>query len=303
MLARWPHPRRGQVPSVAFVPIAEDTGLIGPMTERLLRRACRAAVAWPAGVTLACNISPVQLRDRGLPAIVRAALAESGLQPGRLEIELTESALLDDFGLAREILAELKALGVRLALDDFGTGYSSLRHLQALPIDKIKIDAGFARSLAESRKIVAAVVGLGRGLGLPTVAGGVEDAAAAGLLVAGLGYNVGQGWLFGRAVPEGRPRRSRPAWSTTRRRTRWWRAERRPTRPPLAGASSGRQNPGARRTLPARDLFHVRHRLRGQRLRRRGRARGRDLSHTGIRVARRAAGAEPVPATAGGAAL
>jgi diguanylate cyclase (GGDEF)-like protein len=82
MLARWPHPRRGQVPPVEFVPIAEDTGLIGPMTERLLRRACRAAVAWPAGVTLACNISPVQLRDRGLPAIVRAALAESGLQPG-----------------------------------------------------------------------------------------------------------------------------------------------------------------------------------------------------------------------------
>ena len=205
MLARWPHPRRGQVPPVEFVPIAEDTGLIGPMTERLLRRACRAAVAWPAGVTLACNISPVQLRDRGLPAIVRAALAESGLQPGRLEIELTESALLDDFGLAREILAELKALGVRLALDDFGTGYSSLRHLQALPIDKIKIDAGFVRSMAdsaESRKIVTAVVGLGQSLGLPTVAEGVEDAAAAGLLV-GLGCNVGQGWLFGRAVPEG----------------------------------------------------------------------------------------------------
>jgi predicted signal transduction protein with EAL and GGDEF domain len=205
MLARWPHPRRGQVPPVEFVPIAEDTGLIGPMTERLLRRACRAAVAWPSDVVLACNISPVQLRDRGLPAIVRAALAESGLPPGRLEIELTESALLDDFGLARDILGELKALGVRLALDDFGTGYSSLRHLQALPIDKIKIDAGFVRSMAdsaESRKIVAAVVGLGRSLGLPTVAEGVEDAAAAGLL-AGLGCTVGQGWLFGRAVPEG----------------------------------------------------------------------------------------------------
>jgi diguanylate cyclase (GGDEF)-like protein len=205
MLARWPHPRRGQVPPAEFVPIAEDTGLIGPMTERLLRRACRAATAWPAGVTLACNISPVQLRDRGLPAIVRAALAESGLPPGRLEIELTESALLDDFGLAREILGELKALGVRLSLDDFGTGYSSLRHLQALPIDKIKIDAGFVRSMAESaesRKIVAAVVGLGQSLGLPTVAEGVEDAAAAGLL-AGLGCNVGQGWLFGRAMPEG----------------------------------------------------------------------------------------------------
>ncbi len=204
MLARWPHPRRGQVPPAEFVPIAEDTGLIGPMTERLLRRACRVATAWPAGVTLACNISPVQLRDRGLPGIVRAALAESGLPAGRLEVELTESALLEDFGLAREILGELKALGVRLSLDDFGTGYSSLRHLQALPIDKIKIDAGFVRSMAdsaESRKIVAAVVGLGQSLGLPTVAEGVEDAAAAGLL-AGLGCDVGQGWLFGRPVPE-----------------------------------------------------------------------------------------------------
>ncbi len=177
---------------------------MGPMTERLLRRACRAAAAWPAGVTLACNVSPVQLRDRGLPAIVRVALAESRLPPGRLEIELTESALLEDFGLAREILGELKALGVRLSLDDFGTGYSSLKHLQALPIDKIKIDAGFVRSMAEnaeSRKIVAAVVGLGQSLGLPTVAEGVEDAASACLL-AKLGCTVGQGWLFGRAVPE-----------------------------------------------------------------------------------------------------
>jgi len=205
MLARWPHPRRGQVPPAEFVAIAEDTGLIGAMTERLLRRACRAATAWPEGVTLACNISPVQLRDRGLPGVVRAALAESRLSPGRLEIELTESALLGDFGLAREILGELKALGVGLALDDFGTGYSSLRHVQALPIDKIKIDAGFVRSMAESaedRKIVAAVVGLGHSLGLPIVAEGVEDKAAAHLL-ASLGCTVGQGWLFGRAVPEG----------------------------------------------------------------------------------------------------
>ena len=204
MLARWTHPRRGQVSPADFVPVAEDSGLMKPMTEQLLRRACRAAAAWPAGVTVACNVSPVQLRDRDLPAIVRVALAESRLPPARLEIELTESALLEDFGLAREILGELKALGVRLSLDDFGTGYSSLKHLQALPIDKIKIDAGFVRSMAESaesRKIVAAVVGLGQSLGLPTVAEGVEDAESAGLL-AGLGCDIGQGWLFGRAVPE-----------------------------------------------------------------------------------------------------
>jgi EAL domain-containing protein (putative c-di-GMP-specific phosphodiesterase class I) len=173
------------------------------MTERLLRRACRAAVAWPDHLLLAANVSPVQLRDRGLPAMVGAALAASGLPARRLEIELTESALVEDFDLAREILAALKATGVRLALDDFGTGYSSLRHLQALPLDKLKIDAGFVRAMAgsvESRKIVAAVVGLGHSLGLPTVAEGVEDVATVGILRE-LGCDVGQGWLFGRAVP------------------------------------------------------------------------------------------------------
>ena len=204
MLARWPHPERGMVPPTEFIPVAEDGGLIGALTEKLLRRACRAATAWPEAVSLAVNVSPVQLRDRALPGLVRAALAETGLAARRLEVELTESALVADFDLARDVVAELKSLGVRVALDDFGTGYSSLKHLQALPFDKLKIDAGFVRAMAtdpDSRKIVAAVVGLGHSLGMPTVAEGIEEAGAAGAL-RGLGCDLGQGYLFGRPVAE-----------------------------------------------------------------------------------------------------
>lgn len=200
MLARWPHPTRGMVSPAEFVPVAEDSGLIGPMTDGLLRRACRVATTWPTAISLACNVSPFQLRDRSLPAMVRAALDESGLPPHRLELEITESALVGDLDLARDILGELKALGIRLALDDFGTGYSSLRHLEMLPFDKLKIDAGFVGAMVgnvESRKIVAAVVGLGQSLGLTTVAEGVEEPETAALL-RDLGCDIGQGWLFGR---------------------------------------------------------------------------------------------------------
>ncbi len=204
MLARWPHPTRGMVPPDEFIPIAEDAGLIGPMTERLLRRACRATAGWPSDTFVACNLSPLQLRNRGLPAAVQSILDETGLPPHRLELEITESALVGDIDLARDLLGKLKALGVRLALDDFGTGYSSLRHLQLLPIDKLKIDAGFVRAMGgdtESRKIVAAVIGLSHSLGLLTVAEGVEDAGTEALL-RDLGCDVGQGWLYGRPAPE-----------------------------------------------------------------------------------------------------
>ncbi len=200
MLARWPHPTRGMVPPDAFIPVAEDLGLIGAMTERLLRHACRAAAGWPGHVVLACNVSPIQLRDPTLPQMIRAVLAETGFPAGRLEIEVTESALVGDLDLALALLDQLKALGVRLALDDFGTGYSSLRHLQTLPFDKIKIDRSFVAAMAgdaESRKIVSAVLGLGRSLGLTTVAEGVETQETATLLRE-LGCDIGQGWLFGR---------------------------------------------------------------------------------------------------------
>ncbi len=203
MLARWPHATRGMVSPAEFIPLAEDSGLIGPMTVSLMRQACRAAADWPSHVTLACNLSPMQLRDPGLPATVANVLAETGFPAARFELEVTESALVGDLALARRLLDEIRALGVRLALDDFGTGYSSLRHLQVLPFDKLKIDQSFIGAMAtdkESAKIVSAVVGLGHSLGLSTVAEGVETEEVAGL-VRGLGCDIGQGWLFGRPVP------------------------------------------------------------------------------------------------------
>jgi diguanylate cyclase (GGDEF)-like protein len=204
MLARWSHPERGFVPPADFIPLAEETGLIVRMTEQLLRRACNAAASWPDHLILAVNVSPVQLRDRALPAMVATALAESGLPSRRLEIELTESALVGNFELARELLTELKELGVHLTLDDSGTGHSSLRHLQMLPFDKIKVDASFVRNMhisPESGKIVAAVVALGRSLGLLTVAEGIEDAVIATAL-RDMGCHIGQGWLFGQPLAE-----------------------------------------------------------------------------------------------------
>ena len=203
LLARWQHPTRGLVPPAEFIPVAEQVGLIGPITGQLLHRACSVAASWPDDIFVACNVSPLQLRDQSLPGMVRAALQESGLAPHRLELEITESALVGDLALAREVLNEVRSLGVRLALDDFGTGYSSLHHLKMLPFDKVKIDASFVGAMTrdlDSRKIVSAVVGLGQSLELTTVAEGIEDQETAAMLRE-LGCDVGQGWLFGRPLP------------------------------------------------------------------------------------------------------
>lgn len=203
MLARWPHSTRGMISPGEFIPLAEDSGMVGPMTVSLLRQACHAAASWPGHVMLACNLSPLHLRDANLPATISAVLAETDFPAARLELEVTESALIGDLALARSLLVELKTLGVKLALDDFGTGYSSLRHLQLLPFDKLKIDQSFVGAMAtdtESAKIVSAVVGLGHSLGLSTVAEGVETEEVA-MLLRGLGCDIGQGWLFGRPVP------------------------------------------------------------------------------------------------------
>ena len=202
MLARWPHRTLGDILPTTFIPIAEATGLIGRLTEQLLRRGCQVALTWPDDIFLAANVSPVQLRDRRLPAQIRAVLTETGLPAARLDIELTEGALIDDFALAREILIDLKSTGLKLTLDDFGTGYSSLRHLQDLPLDRIKIDLDFVSSMitnVASRKIVAGVVGLGHSLNLPVVAEGIGDTAAEAELKL-MGCDMGQGWLYGRAM-------------------------------------------------------------------------------------------------------
>ena len=203
VLARWPHAERGWVSPATFIPLAEDLGLVGALTDRLLRQACRDALPWGADLTVAFNVSPLQLRDDTLPPQIRTILAETGFPAQRLEIEVTEGALVQDLDLARSLLEELRDSGVKLALDDFGTGYSSLKHLRCLPFDKLKIDASFVGAMAdnpESGKIVAAVVGLGHSLGLSTVAEGVETPQVADLL-RDLGCDIGQGWLYGRAVP------------------------------------------------------------------------------------------------------
>jgi diguanylate cyclase (GGDEF)-like protein len=201
-LARWTHPELGEVEPERFISIAEDCGLIRELGDQLLRRACRAAAAWPAHVTLAFNISPLQLKDRGLGLRILAILGETGLSPRRLELEITESALVRDLAAAQEVLGALRNAGVRIALDDFGTGYSSLYHLRNFKLDKIKIDRSFIESMGserESAAIVNALVGLGHGLGFTITAEGIEKADQESELLA-KGCEQGQGFLFGKAM-------------------------------------------------------------------------------------------------------
>jgi len=176
-LVRWHHPGRGLVPPAAFIPLAEESGLIIPIGEWILREACREAASWPRPLQIAVNLSPVQFRHGDLPGMVHSILLETGLAGNRLELEITEGVLIGDFSRAVSILRRLKTLGVRISMDDFGTGYSSLSYLQSFPFDKIKIDQAFISSMehnAQSAAIVRAVIGLARGLEVPVVAEGVE---------------------------------------------------------------------------------------------------------------------------------
>lgn len=205
ILARWKHPERGFVLPDTFISQAEEQGWIGDLTRELLRQAFAAATehGLPSTCALAVNLSPLQLRDRTLPNTLQEVAAQTGLSADRVVLEITETALLDDLHEARRIVHDLKAIGCRLALDDFGTGYSGLSHLQALPFDELKVDSRFVISMTtnrESRKIVAAVVGLGQSLGLTTVAEGVETCEQAEMLVR-LDCNLAQGWLYSKAVP------------------------------------------------------------------------------------------------------
>jgi PAS domain S-box-containing protein len=202
-LARWHHPTIGLIPPSDFIAIAERDGWIDELTRQVLLKALTAASAIPDPLTLAVNISPVQLRDRSLPEQIRGIARNAGFPLSRLMIEITESALVDDLDSASAIAAELKAMGCRLALDDFGTGYSSLHHLQSLPFDKLKVDRSFVSTMVEkrdSRKIVAAVVGLGQSLGLTTVAEGIETQEQAEIML-WLGCDLGQGYFYGRPMP------------------------------------------------------------------------------------------------------
>jgi diguanylate cyclase (GGDEF)-like protein/PAS domain S-box-containing protein len=202
-LARWQHPQRGQVPPSTFIPIAEESGLIHPIGEWILREACREAASWPGELSVAINLSAVQFRHGDLAGLVHQILLETGLAPRRLELEITESVLVDDLPRALAILRRLKALGVRIAMDDFGTGYSSLTNLQAFPFDKIKIDRSLICNLERNEQaatIVRAVIALGRGLNLPVVAEGVETKQQLEFL-SGEACSEIQGYLLGRPLP------------------------------------------------------------------------------------------------------
>jgi PAS domain S-box-containing protein len=203
VLARWQHPNLGLILPENFVSLAEEHGLISVLMEQIMRKAFQSALLFPEPLTLAVNVSPTQLRDLDLPGKIQEAAQTANFPLDRLTVEITESALLNNLERAKTIATELKSLGCRLALDDFGTGYSSLGHLQALPFDELKVDRSFISSMTktrDSRKIVAAIVGLGRSLGLVTVAEGIETEQQADMLL-WLGCELGQGWLYGKAVP------------------------------------------------------------------------------------------------------
>jgi EAL domain-containing protein (putative c-di-GMP-specific phosphodiesterase class I) len=183
-----------------FVPAAEDSGLIFALDAWVLREACAQAAAWPKPLQIAVNLSPLQFRRGDLVGLVRSTLADTGLAANRLELEITESVLIDDFERASEILGELKSLGVRIALDDFGTGFSSLSYLQSFPFDKIKIDRSFVSNLPSNERsasIVRSIIALGHGFKVPILAEGVETEEQFAFLAAEA-CDEAQGYLLGR---------------------------------------------------------------------------------------------------------
>ena len=204
-LVRWHHPERGMVAPGAFIPLAEETGLIVPLGEWAIRQACGTAAQWPGNLKIAVNLSPAQFRSPGLLHAIVGALAATGLAPERLELEITETILLQDSEKTLATLSRLRELGVRVVMDDFGTGYSSLSYLQSFPFDKIKIDRSFVKDIADnpgSLNIVRAVAALAKGLGMSTTAEGVETAEQLDSIRAE-GCTEMQGFLFSRPLPAG----------------------------------------------------------------------------------------------------
>ncbi len=202
-LLRWRHPTRGLLPPAAFIPLAEESRLIEPLGNWVIRTATAEAASWPEELKIAVNLSAAQLRSEALVPVVREALASSGLAPQRLQFEVTESLLVRDAQQAVRAMEALRALGCTIALDDFGTGWSSLAYLRRLPFDEIKMDRAFLRDLDTDPRvgaIVDAILRLGHSLGLPVMAEGIETEDQARRLLA-LGCDRGQGWLLGSPVP------------------------------------------------------------------------------------------------------
>ena len=202
-LVRWNHPEQGIIPPLKFIPLAEETGLILPLGEWVLRTACAHAAKWPEPVGVAVNLSATQFRNRNLVQLTMNALAASGLPAYQLDLEITESVLLQDEANILTVLHQLREIGIRISLDDFGTGYSSLAYLRNFPFDRIKIDRSFVQDMLfrkDCQAIVRAVIGLAQSLGISTIIEGVEtqeqlEAARAD------GCNEGQGFLLGKPMP------------------------------------------------------------------------------------------------------
>jgi diguanylate cyclase (GGDEF)-like protein len=203
ILARWHHVSKGDVPPGTFIPVIERLGLISQFTYSLLRHACLDARHWPQHITISLNVSPKHFGDPLLPVKLLAILSETDFPPNRLEVEITETALVRDMDVARAGLTALQDLGIKISLDDFGTGYSGLNRLSELRFDKIKIDQSFVLSMVtseESAKIVNSVVALAKSLGLPTIAEGIENLETMREVVRS-GGEFGQGFYFGKAMP------------------------------------------------------------------------------------------------------
>jgi len=202
-LLRWQHPERGLLGPGEFIALAEESGLIGQIGEFVLTQACATAARWPADITVAVNLSPLQFRDPGLVQMINGALAAAGLPPGRLELEITETTMLETNSQTVDALWALHNRGVRIALDDFGTGYSSLSYLRRFPFDKVKIDRSFIRDLGyekDDSSIILAIIGLAERMNMLVTAEGVETAEQAELLVS-YGCPQAQGYLFYRSMP------------------------------------------------------------------------------------------------------
>jgi predicted signal transduction protein with EAL and GGDEF domain len=202
-LCRWDHPQLGPISPSVFIPLAEEMGIISEISSFMLAAACTECAKWPEPITVCINLSAKDFRERSIIDKIRDTLAASGLAAHRLEIEVTETALLDDKALTREYLDELKALGVRIALDDFGTGYSSLSYLHTLPLDKVKIDRSFLLDVARSERslqLLRGIAELSRSIGLVVTMEGVETFEQLKVLAANVKPDLVQGFLFGSAL-------------------------------------------------------------------------------------------------------
>lgn len=202
VLARWNHPVEGFISPEVFISIAEDAGLIGQLTLSILKHACNDASKWPNQLKIALNLSPVQLKDVALPDQILRTLKSYDFPPQRLEIEITETALVDDDKTANAILTRFRSMGIDVALDDFGTGYSSLQNLRMFPVTKLKIDKSFVRSMnldANSKKLISGILALSRSLGIATTAEGIEEAAEADYL-GSIDCDFGQGYCYAKPM-------------------------------------------------------------------------------------------------------